>query len=116
MATRNARVPDLAVAKVRRFCDQRIPAKARNEVCLEVTTRAASITIVERRPLWQGGPGAWTRMLIAQLRYDTATGTWTMYWADRNRRWHRYNHLDPTPQLDDLLREIDEDPLSMFWG
>jgi Protein of unknown function (DUF3024) len=116
MVTGNARVSDLAVAKVRRFCDQRVPAKARDEVCLEVTTRAATITIVERRPLWQGGPGAWTRMPIAQLRYDTAAGIWTMYWADRNRRWHRYNYLDPTPQLDNLLKEIDEDPLSMFWG
>jgi DUF3024 family protein len=116
MATRNARVSDLAVAKVRSFCDQRVPAEARDEVCLEVTTRAATITIVERRSLWQGGPGAWTRMPIAQLRYDTAAGIWTMYWADRNRRWHRYDDLDPTPQLDDLLKEIDEDPLSMFWG
>jgi hypothetical protein len=95
MVTGNARVSDLAVAKVRRFCDQRVPAEARDEVCLEVTTRAATITIVERRPLWQGGPGAWTRMPITQLRY---------------------NYLDPTPQLDDLLKEIDEDPLCMFWG
>ncbi|MET1050419.1 MAG: DUF3024 domain-containing protein [Acidimicrobiales bacterium] len=79
-------------------------------------TRAATITIVERRPLWEGGPGAWTRQPIAQLRYDTAAGTWTLFWADRNRRWHGYDHLDPTPQLDDLLKEIDQDPLSMFWG
>jgi hypothetical protein len=63
-----------------------------------------------------GGPGAWTRLPIAQLRHDTAAGSWTLYWADRNRRWHRYGHLDPTPQLDDLLKEINQDPLSMFWG
>ena len=55
-------------------------------------------------------------MPIAQLRYDTAAGTWTLYWADRKRRWHRYDDLDPTPQLDDLLKEIDEDPLATFWG
>jgi hypothetical protein len=34
MVTRNARVSDLAIAKVRRFCDQRVPAEARAEVCL----------------------------------------------------------------------------------
>ena len=55
-------------------------------------------------------------MLIALLRYYTAAVSWTVYWADRNRRWHRYDDLDPTPQLDDLLKEIDEDPLSTFWG
>ena len=74
MVTRNARVSDIAVAKVRRFCDQRVPAEVRDEACLEVTTRGASITIVERRPLWEGGPGAWTRMPIAQLRYDSCRG------------------------------------------
>jgi hypothetical protein len=63
-----------------------------------------------------GHDEAWTRTPIAQLRYDTAAGTWTLYWADRNRRWHRSDDLDPTPQLDDLLKEIDEDPLSIFWG
>jgi hypothetical protein len=85
MVTRNARVSDLAVAKVRRFCDQRVPTEARHQVCLEVTTRAATITIVERRPLWEGGPGAWTRLPIAQLRHDTAAGSWTLYWADTGR-------------------------------
>ena len=62
------------------------------------------------------GPGAWTRLPIAQLRYDASAGTWTLYWADRNRRWHRYDHLAPTLQLDELLKEIDQDPLSLFWG
>jgi Protein of unknown function (DUF3024) len=95
MVTRNARVSDLAIAKVRRFCDQRVPAEARDQVRLEVMTRAASMTIVERRPLWEGRPGAWTRLPIAQLRRDTAAGTWTLFWADRNRRWHRYDQLDP---------------------
>ena len=63
-----------------------------------------------------GGPGAWTRLPIAQLRYDASAGTWILYWADPNRRWHRYDHLDPTLQLDELLKEIDQDPLSLFWG
>ena len=116
MVARDARVWDPAVARVRRFCDQRVPAEARDQVRLEVTTWASTITIVEYRPLWQGGPGAWTRLPIAQLRYDASAGTWTLYWADRNRRWHRYDHLDPTLQLDELLKEIDQDPLSLFWG
>ena len=77
------------------------------------TDRRICVLCVERPTVVEGGPGAWTRMPIAQLRYDTAAGTWTLYWADRNRRWHRYDDLDP-PQLDDLLKEIDEDPLSAF--
>ena len=114
MVTRNARVSDLAVAKVRRFCDQRVPSEVRDQVCLEVMTRAATITIVERRPLWEGGPGAWTRLPIAQLRLDTAAGTWTLFWADRNRRWRRYDRLDPTPTLTICSRRSTRIPLALL--
>ena len=55
MVARDARVWDPAVARVRRFCDQRVPAEARDQVRLEVRIWASTITIVEHRPLWQGG-------------------------------------------------------------
>jgi hypothetical protein len=55
-------------------------------------------------------------MKIAQLRYDAAAREWSLYWADRNGRWHRYRDLDPAENLDPLLREIDEDPTAIFWG
>lgn len=41
---------------------------------------------------------------------------WTLWWADRNERWDRYWDMDPTPDVDELLREIDEDPTGIFWG
>lgn len=47
----------------------------------------------------------------AQLRYDPASHDWTLYWADRNSRWHRYDDIDP-----DLLNEINDDPTCVFWG
>jgi hypothetical protein len=39
----------------------------------------------------------------------------TLYWADRNSRWHRYHDIDPGT-ADQLLDEINEDPTSIFWG
>lgn len=33
----------------------------------------------------------------SQLRYNTGTYYWSLYWADRNGRWHRYVALDPGP-------------------
>jgi hypothetical protein len=47
--------------------------------------------------------------------YAAGTTTWTLYWADRNSRWHRYGHIEPGA-IDDLLLEIDEDPTCIFWG
>lgn len=51
----------------------------------------------------------------AQLRYDPASHDWTLYWADRNSRWHRYDDIDPGT-TDQLLNEINDDPTCIFWG
>jgi hypothetical protein len=55
-------------------------------------------------------------MKIAQLRFEAGTQTWTLWWADRNGRWDRYWDGDAGPDIDELLREIDEDPTGIFWG
>jgi len=39
-----------------------------------------------------------------------------LYWRDRNLRFHRYGQLEPSPSIDDLLKEIDRDPTAIFWG
>jgi hypothetical protein len=108
--------PELAVAKIKRFCHERTPAELRDEMRLEVEVRGNSVTIVDCRPLFHGEPGDWTRMKIAQLRFDPADATWALYWADRNSRWHRYNGVDATKILDDVLAEIDDDPTCIFFG
>jgi hypothetical protein len=117
MATRNARVSDLAVAKVRRFCDQRVPAEARNEVCLGLRPGAPPSPSLSADRCGRAGPalGRACRSPNFATTPPQAPGPCTG-WAGRNRRWHRYDDLDPTPQPDDLLKEIDEDPLSIFWG
>jgi len=33
-----------------------------------------------------------------------------LYWRDRNLRFHRYDQLEPSPHIDDLLTEIDRRP------
>jgi Protein of unknown function (DUF3024) len=38
-----------------------------------------------------------------------------LYWRDRDRRFHLYNQLPPSPRVDDLLHEIDRDPTTNFW-
>jgi hypothetical protein len=92
-----ATLSDLVIARVRRFCEARIPATNRAEVRLEVDVRGRTITLLECRPPWHGGPGDWTRMKVAQIRYDAAGSTWTLHWADRNSRWHVYDDV-PRPR------------------
>lgn len=106
-----------AEAKVAAFCERRVPVQARYQVRLEHVVRGDAITIVERRAPWRPEYGPeWSSMKIAQLRFDGAARTWTLWWADRNERWHAYPDTDPTPALENLLTEIDEDPTAAFWG
>jgi hypothetical protein len=41
---------------------------------------------------------------------------WTLYWSDHNVRWHRYDLVDPKPDIGVLLDEIDRDPTGIFCG
>jgi hypothetical protein len=107
--------PETDIARVRRYCQRRVPPHAREQVRLETVVRGSAITIIERRAPWRDDFGPeWSRLKIAQLRYDH--GAWTLHWADRNGRWVRYPDLEPSPRLDDLLTEIDRDAAGAFWG
>ena len=51
----------------------------------------------------------------SRLRYNAGTYYWSLYWADRNGRWHRYVALDPGP-VGEALNEIEADLTCIFWG
>lgn len=108
-------VPNLDLARIRKFCDDQTPAEFRDEVRVEADVRGRSVTILECRPPWHSGLMDWSRQPLAQMRFDTDTNLWSLYWADRNSRWHRYDDVEPGP-VDELLREIAEDPTCIFWG
>jgi hypothetical protein len=57
----------------------------------------------------------WSRVPVAQFRYDAEHNHWTLYCADRNSRWHRYDLVAPGT-VEQLLEEIDHDPTGIFWG
>jgi hypothetical protein len=102
---------------VQRWCAVRVPAHARNQVRVECQVAARHLTIVERRAPWREGIGPeWTSLPIARLHYTVADNTRTLYWRDGNLRFHLYESLPPSHQIDAMLTEIDRDPLSIFWG
>lgn len=110
-------VPELDVARVRRYCESRVPARFRDEARIEAGVRGNAVTIFDCRPPWHpdDAGGDWTRTPVAQFRYDPSKTTWTLHWSDRNGRWHPYEHVPPG-SLDDLLVEVDADPMAIFWG
>jgi hypothetical protein len=114
-------IPELvrrqAEAKVGAFCAGDTPRNVRDQVRLEFTTRGNAITIIERRAPWSEEFGSeWTSQPIAQLRFAPSPLSWSLWWSDQNDRWHRFDDLHPTPDIDVLIREIDADPTAIFWG
>jgi hypothetical protein len=94
-----------------------VPEHARHQVRVECQIAPRHLTIVERRVPWREDPGPeWTSFPIARLRYTIADKTWTLYWRDRNLRFHLYDLHAPTNRLEDLLNELDRDPTHIFWG
>jgi len=39
-----------------------------------------------------------------------------LYWSDRNSRFHEYDLVEPTVNVEDLIAEIQADATGIFWG
>lgn len=121
MPAKPAAVPALDLARIQRYCDGKVPAHLHDKIRIELDVRGRSVTILECRPPWapeygpEYGP-EWTRFPVARLRHLKARNVWLLDWRDRNLRWHLYDLIKPTPNVDRLLAEIAEDPTSIFWG
>lgn len=108
-------VPELDLAAVREYCEQRVPKEARDQVRIETQVAQNAVTVIERRPPWHDADDDWSEHPVARLRYTAKSGLWTLYWHDSNERWHRYQ-TGPATNVRSLLDEIDHDPTGIFWG
>ncbi|MHB1836938.1 MAG: DUF3024 domain-containing protein [Solirubrobacteraceae bacterium] len=105
------------VAKIRELCEARVPPEIREQVRLEIERYRQAVTIIERRPPWREDYGPeWTRMPIARLRFVASNALWTLYYHRHTGRWERYPLLGPSRRFTDLLDELDQDPICLFWG
>ena len=90
----------------------------RSEIRVECDVTPRHLTIRECRPPWweHVGGSDWTRFPIARLHYSKTTGLWTLYWRDRNLKYHRYQPVEPSAQIQDLLDYLDSGADPIFWG
>lgn len=110
-------LPASDVAVVEQWCLERVPAHLRDQVRVECDTTDRHLTIVESRPPWREDFGPeWTRFPIARLHFSKGKQEWTLYWRDRNLRFHLYDRSKPSRDVTRLLTEVERDPMSIFWG
>ncbi|MHB8660085.1 MAG: DUF3024 domain-containing protein [Solirubrobacteraceae bacterium] len=53
---------------------------------------------------------------VARLPWSVSRRDWTLFWRERNQRWHRYADAAPAAEIATLPDEIDRDPTGIFWG
>ena len=110
-------LPETDVARIRKLCAERVPDHAQDQVRIELEEGRQAVTILECRPPWREEYGPeWTRMPIARLRYVGSNRLWTLYYHRHTGHWERYPLRGPTRRIDELLNEIDRDPICIFWG
>src|ERR1700740_2416948 len=109
-------LPELDIARVRRWCAARVPEHARHQVRVECEVAPRHLTIVERRAPWREDFGPdWTAFPIARLRSPPADSSGPCVWRPRTLRSHLYEPMAPSHRVEDLLTELDRDPTCIFW-
>lgn len=71
-------IPDLDLARVRKWIDQRnadMPPRARVQIRYEIDVADRMITVLECRP--------------------PSRKEWSLYWCDRNPKFHEYDLVPP---------------------
>ena len=113
-------LPETDVARLRRWIDAKndgLPPQARGEIRYELDLTDRTATLMECRPPWREDYGPeWTRFPVARLRYTKLSKEWSLYWRDRNLKFHEYDLAAPSRNVDELLAEVDRDPTSIFFG
>ena len=97
------------------FCAAKAPAHLQSKIRLSVKWVEIKVTLIEHRPFFLD-PAKWTESPVAQLRFDAASGQWSLYCCDRNHRWHSFEPMPSSPQLHKLIAEINRDQTGIFWG
>ena len=99
------RAPGSRCRRRPRHCEQVVPPHALQQVRVEALPhRTRSDDGGAARAVARGlRPGDWSTSEIARLRYVAARGEWTLYWRDRNGRWHRYARIKPSSAITTLL-------------
>ncbi len=100
--------------KLAEYCGKNLPVHVSDQFRLGFRLRGNNVTLFKSRP-FHADPSRWVENFVAQFRFDPETAVWTLYWPDRNSRWHNCVNLEPSRQFEKLLHEVDEDPAGIFW-
>ena len=97
------------------LCRRRSPAHLKDKLRLEYSVKGHEVVIVERRPKWDNSK-EWVESPVAKLKFIRSANKWRFYWQRADLKWHEYPGRSSSDRINDLVREIDADPLACFFG
>lgn len=101
---------------VKRLVESRRPPEhIRQKLDIGYRITGQSFEIFEIRPKWLY-PGVSQEFPVAKATYVKSSELWKLYWMRADLKWHRYDLLPGSESLQDVLKEIEEDPYCCFWG
>ncbi len=104
----------LVQTKLSWFCREKVPLHYRSRIRLGYRIEGDTVTIFEQRATFSD-PDRWVDLDVAQFRWDDRRKTWSLFYRDREAAWRHY-YLEPRSDFEALLREVDDDPVEVFWG
>ena len=105
----------LIEGKLTKYCKGRFPEDNSHNLRLTYRIDENSVTILLSRPYFRK-PAKWAERAVAQMRFDHDHKEWQLYFMDRNNHWRPYPFTQPNSDFDDLLQELNRDPMVLFWG
>jgi hypothetical protein len=97
------------------FCRSHTTEAVADQLRYEYSFAGNAALLIERRPSFMN-PSEWTSRAVAKFRYSAGKGVWTLYWADRNDKWHRVSSAPAAARIDSLLAQVLADPSGVFCG
>jgi transcriptional regulator with XRE-family HTH domain len=102
--------------QIMEFVESRRPEEhIRPELDIGYRITGQSFEIFEIRPRWKQ-PDITQEISVAKATFVKSKKVWKLYWMRADLKWHRYDSLSNTKSLQDVLKEIGEDPYCCFWG
>lgn len=108
-------LPETDLLRIGKWCRNRVPEHLWDQLRVECEITDRHVTIYETRPPYNG-KGNWSVSPVARLRYTATNGQWSLYWRDRNLKFHEYKRTHPTENVQSLLDYLDSGADPIFWG
>lgn len=92
-----------------------VPPHVQDQLRIIFRFEKSEVILLEARPSFRDRE-QWAEHPIAKFRYIKTSASWHLFCLHRDLRWHEYQPLPESPELEMLVAEVKKDPTGIFWG